>query len=122
MSWRRYASEERIWGRPPRVSPSRETVSYTHLDVYKRQVFIALICLIIIIVLLGKIMTAVTGNKASQTTPAQAPAPAPAAPAAVPAPAAQPGNQQLVAAIAAAIAEDMGEDVYHIKILSIRRV
>ena len=29
-------------------------------------VFIALICLIIIIVLLGKIMTAVTGNKASQ--------------------------------------------------------
>ena len=85
-------------------------------------VFIALICLIIIIVLLGKIMTAVTGNKASQTTPAQAPAPAPAAPAAVPAPAAQPGNQQLVAAIAAAIAEDMGEDVDHIKILSIRRV
>ena len=84
--------------------------------------FIALICLIIIIVLLGKIMTAVTGNKASQTTPAQAPAPAPAAPAAVPAPAAQPGNQQLVAAIAAAIAEDMGEDVDHIKILSIRRV
>ena len=81
-------------------------------------VFIALICLIIIIVLLGKIMTAVTGNKASQTTPAQAPAPAPAAPAA----AAQPGNQQLVAAIAAAIAEDMGEDVDHIKILSIRRV
>ena len=81
-------------------------------------VFIALICLIIIIVLLGKIMTAVTGNKASQTTPAQAPAPAPAAPA----PAAQPGNQQLVAAIAAAIAEDMGEDVDHIKILSIRRV
>ena len=76
-------------------------------------VFIALICLIIIIVLLGKIMTAVTGNKASQTTPAQAPAPAPAA---------QPGNQQLVAAIAAAIAEDMGEDVDHIKILSIRRV
>lgn len=74
-------------------------------------VFIALICLIIIIVLLGKIMTAVTGNKASQTTPAQAPAPA-----------AQPGNQQLVAAIAAAIAEDMGEDVDHIKILSIRRV
>ena len=70
-------------------------------------VFIALICLIIIIVLLGKIMTAVTGNKA---------------PAAVPAPAAQPGNQQLVAAIAAAIAEDMGEDVDHIKILSIRRV
>ena len=65
-------------------------------------VFIALICLIIIIVLLGKIMTAVTGNKASQTTPAQAPAPAPAAP--------------------AAIAEDMGEDVDHIKILSIRRV
>ena len=61
-------------------------------------VFIALICLIIIIVLLGKIMTAVTGNKASQTTPAQAPAPAPAAPAAV------------------------GEDVDHIKILSIRRV
>lgn len=85
-------------------------------------VFIALICLIIIIVLLGKIMTAVTGNKAFQTTPAQAPAPAPAAPAAVPAPAAQPGNQQLVAAIAAAIAEDMGEDVDHIKILSIRRV
>ena len=84
-------------------------------------VFIALICLIII-VLLGKIMTAVTGNKASQTPPAQAPAPAPAAPAAVPAPAAQPGNQQLVAAIAAAIAEDMGEDVDHIKILSIRRV
>ena len=70
-------------------------------------VFIALICLIIIIVLLGKIMTAVTGNKASQTTPAQAP---------------QPGSQQLVAAIAAAIAEDMGEDVEHIKILSIRRV
>ena len=85
-------------------------------------VFIALICLIIFIVLLGKIMTAVTGNKASQTTPAQATAPAPAAPAAVPAPAAQPGNQQLVAAIAAAIAEDMGEDVDHIKILSIRRV
>ena len=45
-------------------------------------VFIALICLIIIIVLLGKIMVAVTGNKASQPTPAPAPAPAPAAPAA----------------------------------------
>ena len=31
-------------------------------------VFIALICLIIIIVLLGKIMTAVTGNKAVSYT------------------------------------------------------
>ena len=50
-------------------------------------VFIALICLIIIIVILGKIMVAVTGNKASQPTPA--PASAPAAPVAAPAPAAQ---------------------------------
>ncbi len=84
-------------------------------------VFIALICLIIIIVILGKIMRAVTGNK-TESPAAPAPAPAPAAPAA-PAPVAQPGsNQQLVAAIAAAIAEDMGEDVDHIKILSIRRV
>ena len=81
-------------------------------------VFIALICLIIIIVILGKIMRAVTGNK-TESPAAPAPAPAPAAPA----PVAQPGsNQQLVAAIAAAIAEDMGEDVDHIKILSIRRV
>ena len=70
-------------------------------------VFIALICLIIIIVLLGKIMVAVTGKQNASAT--QAPAP-------------QPGSQQLVAAIAAAIAEDMGEDVDHIKILSIRRV
>ena len=31
-------------------------------------VFIALICLIIIIVILGKIMVAVTGNKTPQTT------------------------------------------------------
>ena len=81
-------------------------------------VFLALICLITIIVILGKIMVAVTG-KNTQT----APAPVPAAPvAAAPAQAAQPGSQQLVAAIAAAIAEDMGEDVDHIKILSIRRV
>ena len=62
-------------------------------------VFIALICLIIIIVILGKIMVAVTGNKTPQTTPAPAPAPA------VTAPAPQAGNQQLVAAIAAAFGE-----------------
>lgn len=41
-------------------------------------VFIALICLIIIIVILGKIMVAVTGNKTVETT--QAPAPAPCRP------------------------------------------
>ena len=45
-------------------------------------VFIALICLIIIIVILGKIMVAVTGNKTVETTQAPAPAPVQAAPAA----------------------------------------
>ena len=79
-------------------------------------VFVGLICLIIIIKVMGAIMAAVSGNKAS--TPA--PVAAPAAPA--PVPASNTGNQQLVAAICGAIAEEMGEDVDHIKILSIRRL
>lgn len=79
-------------------------------------VFVGLICLIIIIKIMGAIVAAVSGNKAS--TPA--PVAAPAAPA--PVPASNAGNQQLVAAISAAIAEEMGEDVDHIKILSIRRL
>lgn len=77
-------------------------------------VFVGLICLIIIIKIMGAIMAAVSGNKASTPAPVAAPA--------APAPVSNAGNQQLVAAISAAIAEEMGEDVDHIKILSIRRL
>ncbi len=79
-------------------------------------VFVVLICLILIITIMGKIMSAVTANQ-------KAAAPAPAAAAPAPVQAAPVGNkQQLVAAMAAVIAEDMGTDVGRIKIHSIRKL
>lgn len=81
-------------------------------------VFVALICLIGIIRLMGLIMESISSRKA-QNAPA-APAPAPKGPA--PAAAAGGNQQALVAAIACAIAEDMGESVEHLRIHSIRRL
>lgn len=75
-------------------------------------VFLALICLIGIIKLLGLVVGRLPGRKAAAPSPAAA-----AAPKAAPA-----DKGRLVAAIAAAIAEDMGTDVDHIRIHSIRKI
>ena len=75
-------------------------------------VFFGLICLILLVMLMGKICQATAKGGASASA---VPTPVPAAPA----PAVGP---ELVAAIAAAVAEDLGTGVDRIRIHSIRKI
>lgn len=80
-------------------------------------VFVGLICIIILVVLMGKIIGAIVKD---------APAKQAAAPAAVSAPAPVsteiPNRPEFVAAVSAAIAEDLGTDISKIQIHSIKRI
>ena len=72
-------------------------------------VFFALICLIVLTTLLGR----VCGQKQQSAPAAVSPAPA----------AVSAGDQQeLIAAVSAAIAEELGTDITGIRILSIKKV
>ena len=77
-------------------------------------VFIGLICIIILVTIIGKIMQAGSGNKATVLLPAET------------APVVQsediPNRGEFVAAVTAAIAEELGEDISKIRIHSIRRI
>lgn len=79
-------------------------------------VFVGLICIIILVVLMGKIIGAITKD-----TPAPAAAPA-VSPAPVAAPTEIPNRPELVAVVSAAIAEDLGTDISKIQIHSIKRI
>lgn len=68
--------------------------------------FVGLICLIFLVMLMGKLAG---GQKA-----APAPVPAPAQPAA--------NRQEIIAAVAAAIAEELGTEVSAIRIVSFKRI
>ena len=99
----------------------QESVSYTHLDVYKRQVLIFISLLIACFKFIHKWET---GQKEKA-----APAPAPVAPAPVKAAAPVPaagedlmGDAELVAVISAAIAAYEGTSSNGLVVRSIRRV
>ena len=82
-------------------------------------VFFGLICIIVLTMIMGKIMTSIAKN---QPTPAPAAAAAAPAPVAAPAAPALDAPPEVIAAIVAALSEDPGISSHGVNVTSIKKV